>query len=115
MLIIACLVIGVAIALIAPYNFSSVLSQYMAIGILAALDSVFGGFASAINNNFRIKIFITGFFGNAILAVALTYMGTLLNVDLSIAAIVMFGTRIFQNFAIIRRFLISKYIKDSVN
>jgi small basic protein len=84
----------------------------MAIGILAGLDSVFGGIASAINNNFKIKIFTTGFFGNSIIAVGLIYLGSLLNVDLSIAAIVVFGTRIFQNFAIIRRFLLGKYAKD---
>jgi small basic protein len=112
MLVIVCLAIGIAIAIVSPFTFSPLVSQYIALAILASLDSVFGGIASAINNNFKIKIFITGFFGNALLAVGLIYVGNLLNVDLSIAAIVVFGTRIFQNFAIIRRYLLGKYMKD---
>ncbi len=71
---------------------------------------MFGGIAATVNNNFKMQIFITGFFGNAIIAALLTYVGSLLNVDMSIAAVVVFGTRIFQNFAIMRRFMLEKYL-----
>jgi len=111
--IIACLIIGIILALFSSFNVSAEISSYVAIAILAGLDSVFGGFAANINNNFKMKIFITGFFGNAILAAALTYMGKLLDVDIYFAAIVVFGTRLFQNFAIIRRYLLNKYLPDN--
>lgn len=113
MIVILCLAVGIAAALLIPYTFSPVAAKYIAIAILAGIDSVFGGLAAAANNNFKIKIFLTGFFGNAIVAALLTYMGSLLNVDMTVAAVVVFGTRIFQNFAILRRFILEKYMSKN--
>ncbi|MCL2342070.1 MAG: small basic family protein [Firmicutes bacterium] len=76
---------------------------------MAALDSVFGGIASVLNNKFDMKIFISGFFGNAILSIMLTWLGIRLNVDIYLAAIVVFVGRMFINLAIIRRYLIDKW------
>ena len=83
-------------------------SGYLAIAIIAALDSVFGGIASTLRKNFDLKIFVTGFFGNAILSILLTYLGQKLNVDIYLAAIVVFVGRMFNNLAIIRRYYIEK-------
>ena len=44
-----------------------------------------------------------GLLSNIALAVALTYLGDRLGVDLTIAAVVAFGVRMFDNVAIIRR------------
>lgn len=90
-----------------PYTYSS----YLAIGIVAALDTVFGGINSIINKHFDMKIFISGFFGNAILAMLLTYVGEKLNVDIYLAAIFVFVGRIFNNLSFIRRFYIEKLSK----
>lgn len=90
---------------IIPYS----LSGYLAISIIAALDSVFGGIASVINGKFDLKIFITGFFGNAILSILLMYLGERLNVDIYLAAIVVFVGRMFNNLAIIRRYYVDKW------
>ena len=57
-------------------------SGYLAIAIIAALDSVFGGIVATLKKNFNLTIFITGFFGNAILAILLTILGQKLNVDI---------------------------------
>ena len=84
-------------------------SSYLAIAIIAALDSVFGGIASVIKKNFDLKIFISGFFGNAILAILLTILGQKLNVDIYLAAIVVFVWRMFLNLAIIRRYYVEKW------
>ena len=86
-------------------------SSYLAIAIIAALDSVFGGITSVIKKNFDLKIFITGFFGNAILAILLTILGQKLNVDIYLAAIVVFVGRMFVNLAIIRRYYIDKWLR----
>ena len=48
-------------------------SKYLAIAIVAALDSVFGGIASHIKKNFDLKVFVSGFFVNAVIAMLLTY------------------------------------------
>ena len=90
-----------------PYTYST----FLAIAVVAALDSVFGGITSVINKNFDLKIFVTGFFGNAILAILLTILGQKLNVDIYLAAIVVFVGRMFVNLAIIRRYYVDKWIK----
>ena len=106
-IIIGCLVgviIGSLIPII-PYT----LSGYLAISIIAALDSVFGGITSSLKGNFDLKIFVSGFFINAILSILLTYLGEKLNVDIYLAAIVVFVGRIFNNLGYIRRFYIDKW------
>lgn len=114
MLLIVGLLIGIVIGMIAPIHIPSQYSPFVAISILAALDSVFGGIRAMSQKTFDAKIFISGFFGNAVLAAILTYIGHKLDVDIHIAAIVIFGTRLFQNFAIIRRFLLNKYLKKDI-
>ena len=101
-IIVGC-VLGILIGFISP-TIPYTVSQYLAIGIVAALDSVFGGIASNIKKNFDIKVFISGFFVNAILAMILTYLGEQLNVDIYLAAIVVFVGRMFNNLGIIRRY-----------
>ena len=90
-------------------------SSYLAIAVIAALDSVFGGIASVINKKFDIKIFISGFFGNAILAILLTILGQKLNVDIYLAAIVVFVWRMFTNLGIIRRYYVEKWTENFKN
>lgn len=99
---------GVLIGMNAPI-ISYTYSSYLAIAIIAALDSVFGGITSVINKNFNLKIFVTGFFGNAILAILLTILGKKLNIDIYLAAIVVFVGRMFVNLAIIRRYYVDKW------
>ena len=86
-------------------------SGYLAIAIIAALDSVFGGITSVLNGKFDLKIFISGFFGNAILSIMLTWLGVKLNVDIYLAAIVVFVGRMFTNLAIIRRYYVDIMMK----
>ncbi len=101
---------GALIGINAPM-ISYTYSSYLAIAVVAALDSVFGGITSVINKKFDLKIFITGFFGNAILAILLTILGQKLNVDIYLAAIVVFVGRMFVNLAIIRRYYVDKWSK----
>lgn len=103
-------ILGALIGMNAPM-ISYTYSSYLAIAIIAALDSVFGGITSVINKNFDLKIFVTGFFGNAILAILLTILGQKLNLDIYLAAIVVFVGRMFVNLAIIRRYYVDKWIK----
>lgn len=106
-MIIAC-ILGAIVGLNAPI-ISYTYSSYLAIAIIAALDSVFGGIASVINKKFDMKIFISGFFGNAILAILLTVLGEKLNVDIYLAAIFVFVWRMFINLGIIRRYYVEKW------
>ena len=106
-IIVGCL-IGALIGINAPV-ISYTYSSYLSIAIIAALDTVFGGIDSVIKKNFDLKIFLSGFFGNAILSMALTYLGEKLNVDIYLAAIFVFVWRMFNNLGIIRRYYIEKW------
>ena len=106
------LVVGLIIGIFIPYNISSKYSSYVAVAILAALDSIFGGIVATLKKNFDMKVFLSGFFGNALLAGGLAYVGDQLGIQLYLAAIFAFGNRLFLNFAIIRRFVLNKYLKN---
>lgn len=108
-IIIGCL-LGVILGVNAPI-ISYTYSSYLAIAVIAALDSVFGGITSVLKGNFDLKIFISGFFCNAILSILLTYLGQKLNVDIYLAAIVVFVGRMFTNLTIIRRYYVEKWSK----
>ncbi len=108
-IIVGC-VLGVGLGFLIP-TLPYSMSNYLAIAIVAALDTVFGGIASNIKKNFDMKVFISGFFVNAILAILLTYLGQKLNVDIYLAAIVVFIGRMFNNLGIIRRYYLNKLTK----
>ena len=105
-IIIGCL-LGAIVGMSAPI-ISYTYSGYLAIAIVAALDSVFGGITASLKKNFDIKIFVSGFFVNAILAMLLTYLGQKLNVDIYLAAVVVFVGRMFNNLGTIRRYYVEK-------
>ena len=106
-ILIGCIIgalIGVNVPII-PYTYST----FLAIAVVAALDSVFGGITSVLKKNFDLTIFISGFFCNSILSIALTYLGQRLNLDIYLAALVVFVGRMFTNLTIIRRYYIEKW------
>ncbi|GKU23963.1 small basic family protein [Clostridium folliculivorans] len=102
------LLIGIIVGIVWKVDIPEKFSPYMSVAILACLDSVFGAVRASLSKNFQADIFISGFFGNAALAVALAYLGDKLGIPIYIAAVIVFGGRIFDNFAIVRRLLIEK-------
>ena len=108
MLPIVGVLIGIAIGLLFPLSMPVEYGKFMAVALLASLDSVFGGLRSALEEKFDNAVFISGFFVNALLAVVLVFVGDRLGIDLYYVASLAFGLRIFQNLAIIRRVFLKK-------
>ena len=107
------LLVGVALGLLCPWTIPVKWSLYVAAGLLAALDSALGGFNARLKGTFKLSIYLSGSFGNALIAVFLTWLGDKLGIPIYLAAVVVFGTRMFQNFAEIRRELLtSKQKRD---
>ena len=92
------LLLGVFLGLLFDINIPDKFSPYMSVALKANLA-----------NKSQPDIFISGFFGNALLAAALAYLGDKLGIPIYIAAVIVFGGRIFDNFAIIRRIVLEKY------
>lgn len=106
------LLFGLLLGFFCPFTFPSAYSRYVAIGILAALDSVFGGLRAGMEERFDPVTFISGFFSNTLLAAAFTFLGDRLGVDIYYAALFAFGVRIFQNLGAMRRGLIHSFRSD---
>lgn len=94
-----------------PYSYS----QYIAVAILACLDSVFGALNATLNKKFKMNIFLTGFFGNSLIAMFLVFIGTKLNVDIYLGAVIVFTGRLLNNFTAIRRKFIDRVDNNEYN
>ena len=81
--------------------------KYLSIGIMAALDSVFGGIRALYEKKFDALLMLSGFFANSILAGALAFIGDMLGIDLYYAAVFAFGVRLFSNLSLIRVYIIA--------
>lgn len=103
------LLLGVLLGLISELRIPPEYSNYLSIAILAALDTLLGGIRAHLQNIYDEVVFVSGFFFNIILAASLAFLGVHLGVDLYLVALFAFGVRLFQNIAVIRRILISKW------
>ena len=108
------IIIGILIGILLPMDIPEGLTVYVAVGILAALDTVFGGAVADLQNRFDVKVFLTGFFGNLLLALALTFIGEKMGLSLYLVPMFAFGVRLFENFALMRRLFFSKYMKKDL-
>ena len=105
---IAGLALGLLIGLFLPIRIPQEYAKFMSVALLASMDSVFGGLRSVMEKKYDSQIFISGFFVNALLAAGLAYVGERLGIDLYYVALFVFGMRIFQNLAILRRSWLGK-------
>jgi small basic protein len=103
------LVLGISLGLLTDIQVPEIYESYLSIAVLAALDTLFGGIRAQLQQVYDDKVFVSGFFFNIALAAALAFLGVHLGVDLYLAAIFAFGVRLFQNIAVIRRLLLTKW------
>ncbi|MBS5650520.1 small basic family protein [bacterium 210917-DFI.7.65] len=107
MYIVLSVLLGVLIGALLPWSIPAQYSIYAAVMLLAALDAAAGGINARLHHKFRGSLFVSGALGNGLIAVFLTYMGERIGISLYLAAVVVFGTRLFQNFGEIRRELLT--------
>jgi small basic protein len=103
------LIIGIILGLLTDFRIPEEYANYLSIAVLAALDTLFGGIRAHLQNIYDEKVFVSGFFFNILLAAGLAFLGVQLGVDLYLAAVFAFGVRLFQNIAVIRRILLTKW------
>ena len=107
MYIVASILLGILIGYFLPVSIPAEYSIYVAVMLLAAVDAAAGGINARIHHRFRGSLFISGALGNGLIAVFITYLGERIGISLYLAAVVVFGTRLFQNFGEIRRELLT--------
>ena len=92
-----------------PYSYS----EYVAVAIIACFDSVMGALVASRSKKFKMHTFLSGFFGNSIVAIFLVYLGHRLNVDLYLAAVIVFVGRILTNFSLLRNEAVDNIDKNT--
>lgn len=102
------LLIGVAAGIYCPFSLPPEYARLLAVAVMAGLDAVLGGVRASMDGKYDTAVFISGFFINGILAAFLCYAGNMLGIDLYMVAVLIFGMRVFQNLAIIRRLYMKK-------
>ena len=107
MYIVLSVLLGVLIGALLPWSIPAQYSIYAAVMLLAALDAAAGCINARLHHKFSGSLFVSGALGNGLIAVFLTYMGERIGISLYLAAVVVFGTRLFQNFGEIRRELLT--------
>lgn len=97
------LIVGALIALLLRPTVPAEMTRYVAMGVVAAVDASFGGIRAYVERTFNDRVFVLAFVTNALVAAGLVWLGDQLAVDLTTAVVVVFGIRIFQNLAALRR------------
>ncbi len=106
-----CVILGWIVGSLLP-TISYGYSKYVAIAIMAALDSIIGALCASAQKKYDFPIFISGFIVNVLIAIIFTMLGEKLGVDIYLAAIFVFIYRIFNNLSVIRRHFLEKYLNN---
>jgi small basic protein len=107
------LVLGFLLVWQSGWTVPSITARYMAIAVLAVMDSMVGALRAALQREYHRTIFLSGLLMNTVGAALLVWLGDQLGVDLYLAAVFAFGYRIFQNLGAIRRSLLARWQQNA--
>jgi small basic protein len=100
------LLVGIAAGLLLQPTLPAALTPYLPVVVVAALDTVLDGLRARLEGGYNEGEFIVEFLTNALLAAFVVWIGDRLGApELSIGVVIVFGVRMFQSLAAIRRYL----------
>lgn len=102
------LVVGLLLGAVISDQVPPALTPYLAVAVLAGLDSVIGGTRSHLEGKFQTDVFSTGFLFNILIATFFVWLGNGIGLNLTLAAVVVFGMRMFTNLSLIRRMMLTR-------
>lgn len=101
--------LGVGIGLLTNLTVPGILLNYLAVMVLAALDSCIGGVRASLEESFSDKRFLAGFAVNVVIAAFVVFLGDSVGLrELYLAAAVPFVMRMFANLAAIRDYWLAR-------
>lgn len=104
------LAIGIVIGAFTPLHIPVEFARYSAVGIMGIMDSVLGAVRADLQRHYNATVFISGLITNMFLAIAITFVGDRLGIDLYLAIIVAFTIRMLNNIGIIRYFFLTRFM-----
>jgi small basic protein len=108
------LILGLLTGTLFTVTLPGIIAKYLSIAVLAALDSLLGGWRAVLEDTFDGAVLLSGFFVNALLAASLAYLGDLLGLDLYLAAVITFGIRIFGNLGALRHSIVRRMRQNGI-
>jgi small basic protein len=91
-------------------------AEYVGVAVVAGFDSIVGAIHSSIEGKFNDRIFVTGFFTNALVAALLLFLGNSLKIQyVAIAIMVALFIRIFNNLGFVRRFWVARLFEKRLS
>ena len=106
MIAVAALAAGIGIGLWLEPTLPAAIGPYLPVIVVAALDTVLAGMLARLEGGYHEGEFIVAFISNTLLAAFIVWVGDRLGApDLTIGVVVVFGIRMFQSLAGIRRYL----------
>lgn len=106
MIALLALLLGIGVGLILEPTLPATLSPFLPVVVVAALDTVLAGLLARLEGGYQEGEFVVAFLTNSLLAVFVVWIGDRLGApDLEIGVIVVFGIRMFQSLAGIRRYV----------
>ena len=105
MIALVALLAGIGVGLLLEPSVPATLAPYLPVIVVAALDTVLAGMRTRLEGGYQEAEFIVAFLSNTALAAFVVWVGDRLGApDLEIGIIVVFGIRMFQSLAGIRRY-----------
>ncbi len=109
------LVIGFFLVFLPKGHIDVVYVDYIAVALVAGMDSLIGAIRAIMEEQFNDRIFISGFFSNALLSGLLLYLGDRLGIrNVAVAIMVALVIRIFNNLGFVRRFIIARLFEKRI-
>lgn len=106
---ILCLFVGILLGALIKFPLAPEIGTYIAVAVLAGLDTICGGIRSSLEQKFHGDIFVSGFLSNIIIAFFLAWLGDRIGINLFLVCALIFGSRIFTNLSLIRRFVLTRW------
>lgn len=103
------LIVGILLGYITYFPIEGLVGTYLGMGVIAGLDSVFGGWRSALEGKFQNDVFVTGFVSNVLISCLLAFVGDRLGLDVYLAAVLVMCWRMFTNLSMIRRHALNRW------
>jgi len=101
----AALIAGILVGLILEPELPAGLAPYLPVVVVAALDVVLEGIRDRLEGGYHEGELLVAFLANSVLAAFVVWLGDRLGApDLSVGIIIVFGVRMFQSLAAIRRY-----------
>ena len=102
--------IGLAVGIIFGYPSNiSADTKIFAVILMAALDSILGGFCAKFESRFSDTVLITGFLINSVFGLILIFIGNIFEIELYYITLLVLGLRIFKNLSALKERLLKNY------